>query len=1038
MKKRNKFKTLLLGMLLVNFMACDEGLDSTKFSAHLMGSVLDDASEEPLVDILVEVGNQQTKTDGQGKFYFTRLEKGRQVISIEASHYEPYSSFIDLELGENQAGIIRLKLVPCNDRCLGEGYADCQNGQIRQCQKDQWDCLDWGPFGACDSGSCANNTQCTGCTENLCDPGDALCQDGAIRFCVADQQGCLNYGQSFNCPSGKCLDETQCADCQDSCQPGQSVCEEGMQSVCRQEGACYQMSGPELCALGCDGNTCKECSGESKCEDGVEYVCREGTGVYEVKRVCQSSCGDNGYCLDGTLAWSFSTREPFHKPIEGPDGTIYVGSDDNNIYALEGVEGKRKWVFATHFDAKYVVLSNDGQIVYGGNNKLYALSAEDGMEIWSFEPDDHSMLLRAPPVVGPDGTIHIVDWIGVYALDGENGTIKWHYRVLPPAVNAFHSLEVGEDGTVYTFVEDGEIIALDGDNGDQIWSQKALMYFFPKPNLKVSGGTLFVANFGIAALNATNGEIIWTYEPPLGTEFASKPYLGDNQTLYINSNKVFALDASNGALKWLSESVTHLDSSVQGGGGRLYVGAKDKGIIVLDAESGQQVDKLLDNFECIISDTITVGAQGNLYVGMNIGYVRFIYFNSDGGYQKWYYRNGGEVDSTPAIDKNGYLYFAGGSKVYKTDRFGTIDWEFWSDPKIRTLAIGPDDTLYVLMEDSVNAFDVSGNIRWMYKDNVSFEDLAIGPDGTLYLTMGFWEENSMRGLLALNGMNGEEKWFFPTNYGIYAKPAISLDGIIVVGTSKGILYGIDSILGSEVWEYSSGVSINTPCTIGSDGTVFGRSHIDSDNSWIFALDGRFGDEKWAVLLNGRTQGSVLIGYDNTLFVSTHNNLYAINQNNGELKWNIGSNDRGFFNRGTAIGDDNTLYILALDGIYFLDGKTGMEKWQVERVEVGDYPSSITLGEDGTVFYGSGRKINALHPWSSGLADTPWPKEGRDLQNTGYAGEFCETNCGEIGAIKCLDGQYQTCEQQEYWCRRWSEPLDCPQIGCADSITCNGW
>ena len=62
-------------------------------------------------------------------------------------------------------------------------------------------------------------------------------------------------------------------------------------------------------------------------------------------------------------------------PAIGSDGTIYVGSRDDNLYAINS-DGSRKWAFKTRgrVDSSPAI-GSDGTIYVGSNdNNLYAIS----------------------------------------------------------------------------------------------------------------------------------------------------------------------------------------------------------------------------------------------------------------------------------------------------------------------------------------------------------------------------------------------------------------------------------------------------------------------------------------------------------------------------------------------------------------------------------------------------------------------------------------------------------------------------------------
>lgn len=89
---------------------------------------------------------------------------------------------------------------------------------------------------------------------------------------------------------------------------------------------------------------------------------------------------------DGTLKWAFETGNGvFSSPAIGPDGAIYVGSDDNKLYAINP-DGTQKWAFQTGGAlVSSPAIGTDGTIYVGSEDtKLYAINP-DGTQKWAFE-----------------------------------------------------------------------------------------------------------------------------------------------------------------------------------------------------------------------------------------------------------------------------------------------------------------------------------------------------------------------------------------------------------------------------------------------------------------------------------------------------------------------------------------------------------------------------------------------------------------------------------------------------------------------------
>jgi outer membrane protein assembly factor BamB len=99
-----------------------------------------------------------------------------------------------------------------------------------------------------------------------------------------------------------------------------------------------------------------------------------------------------------------------------PDGTVFVGSSDNLVYAIDH-SGTVKWYYATN-DAvlSSLAVSSDGRVYVGSDDgNLYALGP-DGSLIWYYATD---YKIESSPTIGPNGTVYFVGFDNyLYALKG--------------------------------------------------------------------------------------------------------------------------------------------------------------------------------------------------------------------------------------------------------------------------------------------------------------------------------------------------------------------------------------------------------------------------------------------------------------------------------------------------------------------------------------------------------------------------------------------------------------------------------------------
>ena len=107
-------------------------------------------------------------------------------------------------------------------------------------------------------------------------------------------------------------------------------------------------------------------------------------------------------------------EEVYASPVVA-DGTVYVGSNDGNVYALDADGGAERWTFETG-DPVAVSPAVAGNTVFAGNEggTVYAIDAMEGTERWTFQTDGP---VESSPAVADDTVYVGSDDDNVYALD---------------------------------------------------------------------------------------------------------------------------------------------------------------------------------------------------------------------------------------------------------------------------------------------------------------------------------------------------------------------------------------------------------------------------------------------------------------------------------------------------------------------------------------------------------------------------------------------------------------------------------------------
>lgn len=136
--------------------------------------------------------------------------------------------------------------------------------------------------------------------------------------------------------------------------------------------------------------------------------------------------GYSEYSVLNTVKWGYQTSGTLtSSSAVGHDGTVYFGSGDNYIYALND-DGTLKWRYQTGGGVNTTPAVTIASTVYAGSQDkyLYAINYNGTLK-WRFMTGDS---IESSPAIGPEGVVYVgsQDYY-LYAIN-PNGTFKWRYR----------------------------------------------------------------------------------------------------------------------------------------------------------------------------------------------------------------------------------------------------------------------------------------------------------------------------------------------------------------------------------------------------------------------------------------------------------------------------------------------------------------------------------------------------------------------------------------------------------------------------------
>jgi outer membrane protein assembly factor BamB len=251
-----------------------------------------------------------------------------------------------------------------------------------------------------------------------------------------------------------------------------------------------------------------------------------------------------------TESLGFNPTETATPVIDAAQTRLYLGTRDGRIRCF--FRGKVSWIFRTNGGVIAApILDAETLYVAGGDGSVYALNRFTGQERW--KADLNEELTTSPTLV--EGRLFVMSSEqSVTALNAETGKRLWKYHRDPPGSFTIRgdARPVVSNGTVFTGFADGTVVALGPADGVAKWSRQVSgtgdyldVDWIAAPE---DDSRIYVASAktGILALDAANGETVWTYALP-----GANHVLVDGPGVIVGGRSTLAaLDRSSGKQVW--------------------------------------------------------------------------------------------------------------------------------------------------------------------------------------------------------------------------------------------------------------------------------------------------------------------------------------------------------------------------------------------------------------------------------------------------------------------------------------------------------
>lgn len=332
--------------------------------------------------------------------------------------------------------------------------------------------------------------------------------------------------------------------------------------------------------------------GASEMKDALLNVARE-TGALKEKPVSTARITLNSSKINPV--WSFRCEDELRGSPIVHNGIVYIGSYDNNMYALHARTGEFIWKYPTEGGVVSRPAAAEGNIYFGSEDKrVHAVSARNGKIIWTYYTEGP---VRSSPHLA-EGHLFVGSDDGfLHAVSAGSGRGVWRTDAYAP----IRSTPLVHNEAIYFGTEAGEFICLDF-RGAVKWRFKAKRAVTSSPFIAESFVYFTSLDSILYALEAKTGWVIWRYRMDKGS--ISTPCLA---------------------------------------GDLIFTGSVDGNIYCINVHSAKEVWRFPTEHQVTGSPIIY---KDSLYCGSVDGNLYCLEYRT--GRLRWQYQTGGPITGTPA------------------------------------------------------------------------------------------------------------------------------------------------------------------------------------------------------------------------------------------------------------------------------------------------------------------------------------------------------------------------------------------------------
>jgi outer membrane protein assembly factor BamB/tRNA A-37 threonylcarbamoyl transferase component Bud32 len=301
------------------------------------------------------------------------------------------------------------------------------------------------------------------------------------------------------------------------------------------------------------------------CEDEIRGPATYSNGVLYV-----GSYDNNLYALDadtGQFIWKYPTDGGVvSKPVVY-ENCVYFGSEDKRLHVISSRHGKITWSYYTEGPVRSSPHIAEGHVFIGSDDgRLHAVNTMSGRRAWTL---DTGAPIRSTPIVAHDLVYFGTESGELYCVDFRS-TIKWRFKAKRPITSS----PVISQGIVYFGSIDSTLYALDAKTGWVIWRFRLGKPSISTPCLIEDLVFTGAADGLIYCIDSKTSKEVWRFNTE--HQVTGSPILHDD-ALYCGSvdGYIYCLEYHTGRLRWKFRTEGPITSTPVAHEDMIYIGSTD-------------------------------------------------------------------------------------------------------------------------------------------------------------------------------------------------------------------------------------------------------------------------------------------------------------------------------------------------------------------------------------------------------------------------------------------------------------------------------